>query len=246
MDDGALPAVRAAGRRLLRGTGLLLALGAAPLHASQEPPATTPPPAPPLPPPASPALDRPVRTITLDEAVQTAIQRNPSLQETVAAIRRAEAVAAEARSLLLPRFDGDARFTVQGPIPTFTITMPPATPGDPPQTQELALGKTFTRNFGVNGSYNIDLFGRFQDNRTAALRGINVARAASSTARNELAYAVQNVYLSGLRARELTVVAQEAVELAAEQLRVAEAQLRAGTAPEFDVLRASVQAARAW
>jgi outer membrane protein TolC len=181
------------------------------------------------------------RVFSLDEAVREALRENPTVDEALAAVRRADAVTAEARSFQLPRLDGRAGFTVQGPIPTFTITSPSPVPGQPPTTQEVAFGKTFTRSFGVNLTYDVDPFGRLRLNRLAAERQENVVRGGLYLTQNELVYAVQNVYLSALRAQELIGVAREAIEAAQEQLRVAQAQFRAGTAPEFDVLRASVQ-----
>jgi len=190
-------------------------------------------------PPASPAGT--TRVLGLDEAVQLAIRQNPTLDEATAAIRRAEAVVAEVRSFQLPRLDGNARLTVQGPIPVFTFTSQPTTPGGPVRTQEIAFGKTFTRNFSISGTYDPDPFGRIRSQREIAQRQVNVSRGTYYSAQNELVFAVQNVYLSGLRAQELVGVQREALSAAQEQLRVAEAQLRAGTAPEFDVLRAKVQ-----
>jgi outer membrane protein TolC len=215
------------------------ALSALPLLAAAGVPAAAQQPATPAPAaaPGTPAT----RVLALDEAVQLAIRQNPTLEEATAAVRRAEAVVAEVRSFQLPRLDGNAQFTVQGPIPTFMFTSPSTVPGQPGRTQEIAFGKTFTRNFSIAGSYNPDPFGRLGNQREAARRQVNVARGGYYTAQNELVFAVQNVYLTALRAQELVKVQQEALEAAQEQLRVAEAQLRAGTAPEFDVLRARVQ-----
>jgi outer membrane protein TolC len=179
--------------------------------------------------------------LSLDQAVQIALQANPGLTEAQAAVRRAEAVVAEARSFQLPRLDGDAQFTLQGPIPEFTITTPSPTPGAPPVERTIPFGRTFTKNFSITGTFDPDPFGRLRANTRAARRQVNVSRGTLYTTRNELVFAVQNVYLAALRSQELINVAREAVEAAREQLRVAEAQLRAGTAPEFDVLRARVQ-----
>lgn len=211
---------------------------------------------PPEAPPATPAattaagLARPTeaqptttRLLSLDEAVQTALRQNPSLDDALAALRRAEALVAEARAIRLPRLDADARLTVTGPIPSFVITLPPLTPGGQPETREITFGRTFSRSLAVTGSYNTDPFGKLRDTRRAALNGVEVARGGLYQVQNELVYAVQNIYLAAMRGRALITVASEAVEAAREQLRVAEAQFRAGTAPEFDVVRASVQVA---
>jgi outer membrane protein len=254
------------GRWALGGTGTPDPAGAAlhPVHlafgvalglagaaaGAQQPPAVPPNPTPvnPAPvnptPPLTPNAQRltpsSTRRITLDEAVQGALKQNPTLEEAQAGIRRAEAAVAEARSFLLPRIDAAGQFTFQGPIPSFTITSP-AAPGADPVQRTVTLGRTFSKQVSVAGSYNADLFGRARSQVSAARGQVNVARGGLYTAQNELVFAVQNVYLAALRARELVGVQQEALAAAQEQLRVAEAQLRAGTAPEFDVLRARVQ-----
>jgi outer membrane protein TolC len=209
----------ATGIRLLAAHLLLVA----PAHAQNPPPA-----------PES-------TQITLDAAVRRALAGSPTLEETAALIRRAEGAVAEARSLRLPQVTGTARFLVQGPIPTFEFTRPPSTPGGMAVTEEITFGRTFTRSFSAAASYDVDPFGRRRDNLRAAGGSLMASLGSHLAARNELVYAVQSVYLAGLRARELIAVAREAVDAAAEQLRVAQAQFRAGVAPEFDVLRASVQ-----
>jgi outer membrane protein len=208
--------------------------------------ATIPPPLPagPLSPetPGNPPAP-PVLVLSIDEAVQTALRRNPTLEDASASIRRAQAVVQEARAFMRPRLDAQTGLTIQGPIPTFAITQPPTVPGGQARTQEVAFGQTFSRNLSVSGTFDPDPFGRLRANRRIAERSVNVARGSLFVTQNELVFSVQNVYLTALRARELIAVAQEAIEAAREQLRVAEAQFRAGTAPEFDVLRASVQVA---
>ena len=245
--------MRGSSRLIVGVTGLAVLVLGSRGYAAQQAPAPAAPASPTAPAPGSPAPrtapagvgtasgTTSTRVLGLDEAVQLAVRQNPTLEEATAAIRRAEAVVAEVRSFQLPRFDGNASLTVQGPIPVFTLTTPPSTPGGVSRTETIPFGKTFTRNFSISGSYNPDPFGRIGSQREVARRQVNVARGGYFTAQNELVYAVQNVYLATLRAQELVRVQQEALAAAQEQLRVAEAQLRAGTAPEFDVLRARVQ-----
>lgn len=208
-------------------------------------PAGAPTPLPGAPPPGIPAQDlpapAPLHQLALDDAVRRALAMNPTIEQAMAAIQRAEAVVAEARSFQLPRLNADARLTLQGPIPSFTFTLPPEAPGDPPRTRDISLGKSFTRQFGLSATYDVDPFGRLRAQTEIARRQVGAARGELFTTRNELVFAVQNLYLAALRAGALVGVQQEAVEAAREQLRVTEAELRAGTAPEFDVLRARVQ-----
>jgi len=225
---------------------ILTALGPGGLAAAAQAPA---PPAAPVAPgnpatPATPVEPTPsgaVRVLSLDQVVQETLRANPTLEDAAAAVRRAEAVVAEARALQRPRLDANATLALQGPIPRFSFTRPSPNPGGTPITEEIALGRTFTRGFSVSGTYDPDLSGRLRAGRSVAERGVNVARGSYFVTQNELVFAVQNVYLAALRANELIQVSREAVEAAQEQLRVAQAQLNAGLAPEFDVLRASVQ-----
>ena len=107
---------------------------------------------------------------------------------------------------------------------------------------------TFQRNFDLNQigarvtvSQLIDITGIV---RTAiqvgeleeALSRLELARV-----RQELALDVKNGYYSVLRAQAFVRVNEAAVAQAQEQLRVTEAQLRAGVAAQFDVLRARTQ-----
>lgn len=194
-----------------------------------------------LPGPATPVVPE-VRILSVDQAVQLALQRNPNVELAAAAIRRAQGVVAEARSSLLPRLDGNASFTLHGPNPSFSFAVP-ASPGQPATVQSISLGRTFSKDFSVNATYDPDPFGRLRSNKTAAKRSLNATRGGYFVEQNELVYSVQNVYLAALRAQELIGVAREAIQAAQEQLRVAQAEFRAGVAPEFDVLRATVQVA---
>lgn len=233
--------------------GLLGVLASVVPAAAQNPPST--PAGAPPPPSGQPAVPAPAAgtpttepageptVLTLDQAVQLAIRENPTLDQAEAAVRRAEGVVAEARALQRPRLDGNAQFTLQGPIPSFVFTQPAEQPGQPARRQEIAFGRTFTKVFNIAGTYDVDLFGRRRDTRRAAERTLDATRGGLSVTHNELVFAVQNLYLAALRTQELIGVFQETLASAAEQLRVAEAGFRAGTAAEFDVVRGRVQVA---
>lgn len=194
---------------------------------------------PPEEPPGRPP--REVRLLTLDSAVREALGRSPTLQAAAADVRRAAALVTEARALRNPRFDATVRGTVRGPNPSFDITLPPAQPGGPTRRQTIEFGRTFTRNFAVGGSYDPDPFGRLRLGRQGAGESLQAVVESYYAAQNELVFAVQQLYLGALRQKELVQVAREAVQASQEQLRVAEANRRAGLAADYDVLRARVQ-----
>lgn len=183
------------------------------------------------------------RLVTLDDAVRLALLQNPGLDEAAARVRRAEASVAEARASQRPRVDGGARFTLQGPNPSFVFTLPPTTPGGAPQRQEVTFGRTFTRSFNVTGSYDPDPYGALRAGRRSAEDLLRSQQRAAAAARNEIVYAVQNLYLAALRAGALVDVARRAVALSEEQLRNARSRVNAGQAAEFDAVRASVDVA---
>jgi|GEM_PF-904231 len=78
-----------------------------------------------------------------------------------------------------------------------------------------------------------------------ALLGLRVAERAVEEARRGMRLRVEGAYFGVLLAREMEKVKEEAVRLAGEQRRLAEAGVRAGTRARLDVLAARAQEAQA-
>ncbi len=207
---------------------------AMPLGAAAQPAAA--PSAAPVSPSATPMEDGPVLALTLDDALRLAIANNPNLQSVQELQRQAGARIGEARAAAGPTLNAAANYLRQGPIPTFEFS---AQPGQP--ARRVRLGAPQSGTAELDATYRPDLSGRTSASVRIARAGAEAAQAVTATTVNDLTYQVQNDYYGALRTRELVEVRRQAVSAAQEQLRVAQAQFRAGTVPQFDVLRASVQ-----
>jgi outer membrane protein TolC len=177
-----------------------------------------------------------VTRLTLEEAIRTAISRNPNLHGTQEEQRRARARIGEARAAAGPTVDATANYNRQGPIAEFEFT---EQPGQPART--VRLGSPQTRTASIDATYRPDLSGRTSASVGIARAGAEAAEATTAATINDLTQQVQSAYFGALRTETLVEVRRQAVSAAQEQLRVAQAEFRAGTKPQFDVLRASVQ-----
>lgn len=191
-------------------------------------------PSPAAPPPAAEAP--PVRTLTLQDAIAIARRNNPGLQIAEENRQRAHDRIAEVRANRLPQVGLNGSYTYQGPTSTFTI---PAQGNQPPQTVQIS--RATSRRIGAAATLQTDLAGRIRAQQRIARFGEQSATNNVRATENDLVYNVTSAYSTALRTEELVRVAREAVGSAREQLRVSQAQFRAGVVPQFDVLSASVR-----
>lgn len=174
------------------------------------------------------------RVITLDEALKIALERNPGLRVSRDKVEAAQGKLEQAKSASRPQIDVTGAWTQQGPVTTFTIPTP-----EGPRT--ITLGQSRSRTASLNLTQPLDLAGQIRAARRMARLGLDSAVHDLDRTANTLALDVYNAFYGVLRARDAVKVAQEAVDAAREHLRLAEVSFRAGTAPQFDVIRASVQ-----
>lgn len=185
----------------------------------------------------NPSPPRSVRRLRLEEAIQMALENNPSLLATVEGIHRAEARLGQSQAQSSPQLSFISLHTQQGPIRT--ITFPPTTPGQPPRT--IKLGQSLNRVWTFSLTQPLDVSGRLRLTRILSGIALNQAKTTVEQARNDLILKVYEAYLNLLRAKAFSQVQEQAVSAAREHHRIALAQYQAGTAAQFDVLRASVQ-----
>jgi outer membrane protein TolC len=173
--------------------------------------------------------------LTLQDALNLALDENPGTSSVADRIARARARVREVGAAVQPTLSAVGTFTRQGPISSFTITGPNGQP------QSVKLGTPSSKTVAFNARKELDLSGQNRISKDIARRGITTAELDLAKAQNDLLLAVYNAYYGVLRADAYVGVQQEAIAAAQEQLRVADAQYRAGTLAEFDVLRAAVQ-----
>ena len=166
----------------------------------------------------------------LDKLIGEALVANTDLRIAEANLRRARAVATEARSTRAPGIEvtGEAAY---GDIPAG---------GGPSATDQ---SWTYNANLGV--AWEVDLFGRI----SAAIRAANADASATEAARDAVRVAVvaqtARAYSDACAYGEALEVARSSLGTTEESLRIITAQERAGSAATFDVDRAAAQAARA-
>ncbi|HEY3664212.1 MAG TPA: TolC family protein [Chthoniobacterales bacterium] len=203
------------------------------------------------------------RRFTLDQAVETALKRNPSILNARQEIRRTKGVQIEVLSQALPHLDATAALNYTDPSlrggsgGSFTTTTTGGggvTPTPAPSATPLPSatpGTTTTTVFNSNGisdySYNLNLtVSQLLYNGTVipAIKGAGHAADASlfalrDTIDSVIALVRQQFYQVILN-KSLIMVQEESVRLLENQLKDQQNRFEAGTVPRFNVLQAEV------
>jgi HAE1 family hydrophobic/amphiphilic exporter-1 len=203
-EAGATGAAGAAGAAGATGvaTGIVLVIGlAAPAFAQ------------------SPA---PVETLTFDQAVARAIEKNPSIAIAATNILRSEALLQQARSATLPR--------VTGNITNTTLDTGREFGGQTVQPQNQSL-------FGLNAT--LPLSATAWAARTQAMDQIEIARLSEADARREIAVAAATAYLAIIAAKRQVEVNLIAIETARGQLEYNTRRREGGVGSRLNELRSA-------
>jgi outer membrane protein len=209
-----------------------------------------------------------VPTFTLDQAILTALQQNPTLLEAEQEIKRTKGVIIQIRAQALPQVNANAEFEwidpnlsgarILGSSTTTGTTTGGTSPGTSTGAAELVTsqrsqaaaasptpGITATEVSDV--SYNISVLGRqliFNGTTFNQIRGTFFQRDSAYFAfRNtldQLIATVKTQFYQIIVNRELVKVNQQSVELLDAQLKDQQNRFEAGTVPRFNVLQAEV------
>jgi outer membrane protein len=210
-----------------------------------------------------------VPTFTLDQAILTALQRNPTLLNAEQEIKRAKGVIIQVRAQALPQINANANFQWTDPHltgarvlgnTTTTTGFTPSTAaaslmeGLPSQvgdfrTPVVAATPTPVRNVETSDiSYAISVTGTqliFNGTTFNQIRGTFFQRDSAYFAfRNvldQLIAIVKTQFYQIIVNRELVNVNEENVRLLEAQLKDQQNRFEAGTVPRFNVLQADVQ-----
>jgi outer membrane protein len=190
-------------------------------------------------------------TVTLEQSVEMALERNPSLQIAEKELTKAKASVWEAYTVILPTLDGSASLQhawdiQQQTIPNFIKQMlGTGFPGveDMPDYVQLSFGLDNTFMYGLQLGQPLFLGG-------AGIAGIKMANYAKHASQHSLEMTRQNLIFQSVRsfytcllARELVLVQEEALKQAEANLAIAAKKYEAGTASGFDKMRAEVEIA---
>lgn len=168
-------------------------------------------------------------TLTLDEAVSTALSGRPSLRAAQGQARSAEASARVARGALLPQVGVDGRYSVSRDV----------APG----------GSPVTEGDSASASLGADLllwdFGRTSSRWRAARASAAAAGEDARASARDVVLEVRLAYLAVLEAGALEDVARVTLANQERHLRETEAMVSAGTRAAIDLARLRNQAASA-
>jgi outer membrane protein len=210
-----------------------------------------------------------VPTFTLDQAILTALQQNPTLLNAQQEIKRTKGVIIQVRAQALPQVTANAEFEWIDPnlsgsrifgtsTTTGTTTGGGTSPGtgtgaaalvDSPRSQVAAPSPTpgITATELSDVSYSISVLGRqliFNGTTFNEIRGTFFQRDSAYFAfRNvldQLIATVKTQFYQIIVNRELVKVNQQSVELLDAQLKDQQNRFEAGTVPRFNVLQAEV------
>ena len=201
-----------------------------------------------------------VPTFTLDQAILTALQQNPTLLQAEQEIKRTKGVIIQVRAQALPQVNANAEFEwidpnlsgarIFGSSTTTGTTTAATSPGTGTGAASVAAasptpGITATELSDV--SYNISVLGRqliFNGTTFNQIRGTFFQRDSAYFAfRNtldQLIATVKTQFYQIIVNRELVKVNQQSVELLDAQLKDQQNRFEAGTVPRFNVLQAEV------
>ena len=212
---------------------------------------------------------RKVPTFTLDQAIRTALQRNPTLLNAEQEIKRTKGVIIEIRAQALPQITASGSFEwvdpnllgarILGQSPTGTGTTPAGAAAslvDSPLSQvrdarplaAAAPTPIITNIEQSDVSYNISVLGTqlvFNGTTWPSIRGTFFQRdGAYFSLRNtldQLLATVKTQFYQVVVNRELIKVQEQSVHLLESQLKDQQNRFEAGTVPRFNVLQAEVQ-----
>ena len=186
------------------------------------------------------------RAVTLDAAVQAALENSPSLQAAESRIDSAQAMLRQAKSYYYPSIGLAATYALSdNPPQAFMMTLnqrslnmqdPAFDPNNPDDTDNL--------RGSVVAQWR--LFDRQRDaGRNMARYGAAASAEAFAAARNQLVHEVTRGFYGVLQAQSFAAVQEKAVQSIAESLRIAQERFAAGGAVKTDVLNLETQLAQA-
>lgn len=170
--------------------------------------------------------------LTLDQAVQTALAKNLTLQEARLQVAASRARIDAARSNEFPQVGSTGQSSHQTAIPTFSIPGAPVPVSIIPK--DNIVGVITARLAVYTGGRNQALVSRAEAQYDA-----EVARL--GTTESQVAFRTRAAYYDVLLNESLTKSNTASLASARAQLDAAQARFEAGTAPKFDVLRAQTQ-----
>ena len=186
------------------------------------------------------------RRVSFADVATAVVQNNLQLRAAALDVSVAQAQLAQAQGARLPQVGVSGSYTRNQERPGQTVSF--ANPfGPTPPVITIAFPSldpnVYAARLGI--SYPLFTGGRLEAQIALAQANLRGAEATFNRAKQQVVYSALQIYLQGLLAAENIAAARRALETANESLRVAQARLSTGAAPQFDVLQAEVAVANA-
>lgn len=181
-------------------------------------------------------------TLTLQEAVATALSQHPTLRIGQSAVEAAQQRVWQQRAGYLPRGAYTYNYTrQQRPL---SAAVGGAQVGG--ETRQRSLAQIYNFNStNVSMSQLLFDFGRTLEAIHSAAASVDASQADLETTRQTVIFNTKQAYYSVLSTQRLARVAEETVRQNQEHLEAAQARFEVGVAPRFDVTQAQVQVSTA-
>ena len=178
-------------------------------------------------------------TLTVEQAVQIALDNSKSLHSSLMGVDYADAKAGEVGAARLPAFAFGGSYTRLSDVPAYVVSLPLP----PPAPTTFTLSPTIVNNYNLRLSVQQPVFTGFKLDAASAVAENSVGAATQSYARerSELVFNVKNSYWNLYKAIEFKKVIDENVGQI--QAHVADVQklMDQGMATNNDVLKVQVQ-----
>jgi outer membrane protein TolC len=183
-------------------------------------------------------------TLSLDEAILTALQDHPDIEMALARIRQAHAMIDEATASFWPILSAYGEY-IQGNAPSSYLFKTIDQRMLPPNVNFNDPG--WFENYEVGLQARINLFNGGKDllRRSMAETGLQIHDLDRRSIENALVESVIHAYFQALAAADYVEIARQSVDTVEEQRRVVEVRYRAGGALRSDLLSLEVRLAQA-
>jgi len=182
-------------------------------------------------------------TLTLQQAIQIALQSNPDVDMSLARIQQAEAMLDEAMSAFWPVISAYGEY-MQGNAPSAYLFKTIDQRKLPPGTDFNDPGWFENYEVGIQGRLNLFNGGRDYLRKRMADTGLEMSHLDRQSVENGLVTSVINAYYSALAAGKYVDIARDSVDTAQHELNLVKVRYHAGGALKSDVLSLEVALAQ--
>lgn len=168
-------------------------------------------------------------TVTLEQALQRALERSPTMVQQEQAVESAAWTQRQAWGAFIPSLSASSGGSLR------------STQRFDQATDRIVSGSSDSYNAGLSSSITLFDGGRMFANLSGARADYRAATARRDNQREQVALQTKSLFFTALRQADLLAVAQERVRQAEESLGMVRTQAQVGTATSSDSLRARLE-----